>query len=90
MRSGQPCLAHGVGGLSDTIAHEDNGFIFAGDCPLNQAEQMLVKFDDALNIYHFDEVKWQGIVKRAHQSRFLWSDAAAHYTDKLYGDVLTG
>ena len=84
MRSGQPCLAHGVGGLSDTIAHEDNGFIFKGSDPLNQAEQMLVKFEDALNIFHFDELKWQGIAGRAFESRFLWSDAAAHYVNKLY------
>ena len=84
MRSAQPCLAHGVGGLSDTITHEDNGFIFAGHDPLNQAEQMLAKFEDAVNIYHFDKTKWQGIVERASHSRFLWSDAAADYVTKLY------
>ena len=41
MRAGQPCLAHSVGGLSDTIVNNENGFTFNGKTPNEQAENML-------------------------------------------------
>jgi starch synthase len=31
MRDGQPCVVHHVGGLKDTVRHNDNGFAFTGD-----------------------------------------------------------
>ena len=45
MRVGQPFLAHSVGGLSDTIIDDENGFTFNGDNPLQQAENMLNCFE---------------------------------------------
>jgi starch synthase len=44
MRAGQPCLVHSVGGLRDTIIDDKTGFAFAGTNPLEQAENMLIRF----------------------------------------------
>ncbi|NQZ07956.1 MAG: glycogen/starch synthase, partial [Algicola sp.] len=84
MRAGQPCLAHGVGGLSDTIEHHKNGFIFTGDNQPNQVANMLSAFDECLRIRLEDKKRWQQIVDNAEQSRFLWADAATGYVDRLY------
>ena len=40
MRAGQPCLAHRVGGLSDTIKDNVDGFLFAGQDPPRQAARL--------------------------------------------------
>jgi starch synthase len=86
MRAGQPCLAHSVGGLTDTIIHEVNGFTFNGDNPKKQAENMLNCFHYAIEVNDKNQQKWQVISKNAGQARFLWKDVALDYVKYLYAD----
>lgn len=84
MRAGQPCLAHSVGGLADTIKDEYNGFLFDGDTPDKQVENMLSCFKSSLDMKLNNPNKWSEIAKNALDARFLWKDAAESYIDKLY------
>jgi starch synthase len=84
MRAGQPCLAHSVGGLTDTIIDEVNGFTFDGNNPQKQVENMLNCFKYAIEVYDKEPKKWQTISKNASQARFLWKDVALDYITYLY------
>lgn len=84
MRAGQPCLVHGVGGLVDTVTHYHNGFVFAGESPMHQAENMLTCLRDALELKKHKTNQWQKIVDTATNTRFIWPNAAKQYIDKLY------
>lgn len=84
MRAGQPCLAHSVGGLSDTIIHNQNGFTFSGDSPLHQAENMLTCFQSAIAIKKQNPKEWDEISSKALATRFLWRDVAQDYIKYLY------
>lgn len=84
MRAGQPCLAHSVGGLSDTIEHNVSGFTFTGENPQQQAQNMISAFNAALTLRKKQKAQWNKIVAKAKQSRFLWCDAANAYIEKLY------
>jgi starch synthase len=86
MRAGQPCLAHSVGGLADTIAHDINGFTFNGDNPQIQAENMINCVNYAIELYEKNQQKWQAIGESAAQARFLWKDVALDYIKYLYAD----
>lgn len=85
MRAGQPCLAHSVGGLSDTIIDNQNGFTFSGGNPLQQAENMLSCFHLLLSQKHKDSKAWDEISSNALATRFLWQDVAQDYLKFLYG-----
>jgi starch synthase len=84
MRAGQPCLAHRVGGLADTITHNLNGFTFNGDTPLHQAENMLSCFESVLKEKKKNPKAWNSISKNALNARFFWQDAARNYIEHLY------
>ncbi|OUS24710.1 hypothetical protein A9Q98_13375 [Thalassotalea sp. 42_200_T64] len=84
MRAGQPCLAHSVGGLRDTISHGKNGFTFIGDNPQLQAENMLRCFQSVLDKKQNTPKEWQTISTNAFKSRFLWRDVAQDYLKYLY------
>ncbi|MEW6997136.1 glycogen synthase [Colwelliaceae bacterium BS250] len=84
MRAGQPCLAHSVGGLSDTIIHDQDGFTFNGDNPLHQAENMLSCFQTVIAQKKQNQKAWNKISKNALKARFLWRDAAQDYIKYLY------
>lgn len=84
MRAGQPCLAHSVGGLSDTIIDDENGFTFNGDNPLQQAENMLNCFETTIAKKKQKNKKWDEISKNALKARFLWRDVAQDYVKYLY------
>jgi starch synthase len=84
MRAGQPCLAHSVGGLADTIIDNQNGFTFNGDNSLQQAENMLMCFQSALDKKQKTPKDWDVIVTNAFKSRYLWSDVASDYIKHLY------
>jgi starch synthase len=86
MRAGQPCLAHSVGGLADTIIDNENGFTFNGDNPLKQAENMLSCFQSVLDIKQNNKNKRDTISTNALKARFLWSDVAHDYIKNLYGN----
>lgn len=84
MRAGQPCLAHKVGGLSDTIKHQENGFLFTGYTPLQQAENMLECFSSTLTLKKAKPEIWNTIAANAEESRFFWRDIANQYVTDLY------
>ena len=84
MRAGQPCLAHSVGGLSETITDNKNGSTFNGDNLLQQAENMLSRFQSALAIKQKSPKSWTKISTNAFKSRYLWSDVAHDYLKHLY------
>ena len=84
MRAGQPCLAHSVGGLNDTIIDHQNGFTFSGDNPMQQAENMLICFQSAIAMKKQNRKAWDKLSRKALQARFLWRDAAQDYVKYLY------
>jgi starch synthase len=86
MRAGQPCLANSVGGLSDTITHNNNGFTFSGDNPLQQVENMLSCFQSVLDKKQKNPKEWNTISSNALKSRYLWSDVAHEYIKHLYSN----
>ncbi len=84
MRAGQPCLVHGVGGLKDTVKHNETGFVFDGDNLSEQVKNMVQGFKSALEIYQSDRNGWDLIGKNAAQQRFLWSQVGEDYARLLY------
>jgi len=84
MRSGQPCIAHSVGGLTDTIKDYENGFLFDGDTQFNQATNMIECFKNTLALYQNEPDKFKEISANASEARFLWSDSAKRYLSELY------
>jgi starch synthase len=84
MRAGQPCLVHSIGGLSDTVIDNKNGFSFNGNSMQEQAENMVQRFTEVLKIRKLK--KWKTIGQQAAKERFLWSNAAKQYTSLLYKD----
>ena len=84
MRAGQPCLAHRVGGLKDTIANNIDGFSFTGRDPAHQAAAFLRKLRQALKLKHRTPRQWQAIRKAAATRRFDWEDSAREYCELLY------
>ena len=84
MRTGQPCLVHQVGGLVDTVIDGVNGFGFSGDSPRQQADNMLKRLDDILLMRNESPKQWHSVGEQATKARFLWSDVARDYVEKLY------
>lgn len=82
MRSGQPCLVHGVGGLKDTVIDGEDGFVFSGRDLSQQAEQLLSRFNQLQGM--FGSATWQKICDNASQKRFSWQGSAKQYLDLLY------
>ncbi len=82
LRAGQPCIAHSVGGLKDTIVDGYNGFLFNGDNLQQQAQNMLSAVDRALDA--MDSDKWQKMQSNSINSRFLWSESMLQYIEQLY------
>ena len=84
MRKGQPCVAHSVGGLSDTIGDGETGFLFSGDTPDAQADAFAETTLRALALRTDDPLLWQGIQTAAAAERFDWASAAQQTIDTLY------
>ncbi len=84
MRSGLPCVVHGVGGLKDTVEHEVTGFVFGGDDLTSQARGFVETTLDALELRRKKPAAWKAIQGRAKQQRFEWSDSAQLAIKTLY------
>lgn len=84
MRRGQPCVAHRVGGLGDTIRHGATGFLFEGDTPDEQAEAFVAMTLQALTVRTDDPLRWQEIQNAAAAERFDWASAAETTIATLY------
>jgi starch synthase len=84
MRAAQPCLVHGVGGLRDTVKDNENGFVFTGNSLLEQARNMLDRFETILKLNDSNPEQIRKISRQAAKERFLWRDAAKEYISSLY------
>ena len=87
MRSGQPCVVHGVGGLCDTVSDGETGFVFEGDNPADQAHAFLIAFQAAMQLRESNPDGWQSVRHAAAAQRFTWGDAARAYISDLYTDA---
>ena len=86
MRRGQPCIAHAIGGLRDTIRDQKTGFLFDGSTPDIQADAFVSTTLDALTVRTDDPMRWQDIRKAAAAQRFDWASSAKRTIESLYED----
>jgi len=84
MRSAQPCVVHGVGGLKDTVAHKRTGFVFEGKTAQEQAAQFVATAQLALDLKTNDHDGWQRLCIRAASERFSWAESARQTVENLY------
>lgn len=84
MRDGQPCVAHRVGGLKDTVTDGVNGFCFEGQTVAQQAENFVAACRRAVELRRTEPEKWQAIRRNAAAARFSWNDTADAYLTRLY------
>ncbi|XQF91692.1 glycosyltransferase (plasmid) [Pseudoalteromonas espejiana] len=59
MRAGQPCLVHSVGGLKDTVKHNENGFSFNAGTLSKQADSLLKCLHETLTLHKEQPKQWQ-------------------------------
>lgn len=84
LRAGQPCLVHGVGGLADTVSDGQNGFVFNGESPARQAEELVHNAERALALRVQQPECWAQMQAHAAEQRFSWDIAAGRYINELY------
>ncbi len=84
MRAGQPCIAHKIGGLADTIEHLESGYLFSGSTFNAQIADFKKQLAIALQDIQDNSKQWQHIQKSAKAKRFYWQDSIKGYIDKLY------
>jgi len=84
MRFGQPCLAHEVGGLKDTIKDNATGYLFSGDSLSAQSAAMVDRFAKVLLQREQQPVAYLKISVNASKERFYWHNSAAQYMEELY------
>jgi starch synthase len=75
MRSGQPCVAHAVGGLKDTISPK-TGFLFDGSTPAVQAGNFLAAVAAAIDLKRARAPGWDALQAASAAARFDWTLAA--------------
>ena len=86
MRRGQPCIAHAIGGLRDTIIDQETGFLFDGSTPDAQAAAFVDTTLAAITIRADDPIRWQDIRTAAAAQRFDWASSAKQTIEYLYDD----
>ena len=84
MRYGQPCLAHAVGGLRDTIKDNIDGFLFSGISQDNQASHLIERLKEILVQRTENPNEYQQVSEVAQRKRFTWQTSAKAYIDQLY------
>lgn len=84
MRAGQPCLVHAVGGLVDTVRDGDSGFHFRGDSIVAQAQSMLQRVRDIIQLRNTSPSAWAAVGATAQSQRFDWAVASERYRSELY------
>ncbi|MYA66091.1 MAG: glycogen synthase [Gammaproteobacteria bacterium] len=90
MRTGQPCLAHRVGGLKDTIENDVDGFTFTGRDPARQSEAFVRRLRQALSLKRRSPQRWAEIRRSCAARRFSWTESAQQYCEQLYGGRSAG
>ncbi|MCT7941752.1 glycogen synthase [Shewanella holmiensis] len=83
MKHGQPCLVHAVGGLKDTVLHQQNGWVFDGIDAAEQAKHFVEQFKVCLEC---DTETLANIKLAASQARFDWTNVALSYNEQLYSE----
>lgn len=84
MRAGSPCVVHGVGGLRDTVHDGVTGFVFDGDTPAEQAENLVASVRRARQVKGEQPQQWRTMCTQAAAARFSWDSAAAAYEQQVY------
>lgn len=84
MRDGQPCLAHAVGGLRDTIEDDIDGFLFQGASMRAQAESLLSRLDEVIKMRENKPAAFKRIADKARTKKFDWRASASRYQLELY------
>lgn len=84
MRYGQPCLAHAVGGLKDTITDNIDGFLFSGVSQESQASHLVDRVEEILKQRTEHPEAYQRVSDAARTKRFTWDSVAKNYIEQLY------
>ncbi len=84
MRNGHPCLVHATGGLIDTVEHLKTGFSFSGDKYEDKIKNMILCFDEALDVFQNNKQLWNKIQNNAKKKRFTWQKSVDKYYKLLY------
>ena len=87
MRAGQPCVAHAVGGLRDTIADDVTGFLFDGNTQAEKARNFVTACERAMQLKTEASSAWVDMRRAAAAKRFDWSQSAQQYQELLYADA---
>jgi starch synthase len=83
MRAGQPCVAHAVGGLRDTV-NAGNGFPFEGRAPEHQARNFAREVAAAVDMKTNSPDQWRSHCDAASSARFSWEASAGRYVQEVY------
>ena len=84
MRAGQPCVAHAVGGLRDTVMTR-NGFPFAGATRAEQAQNFAREVARAVDLKLTHPDRFKAVAGAAKRERFTWVASAERYLKEVYG-----
>jgi starch synthase len=84
MRAGQPCVAHAVGGLKDTVK-PTNGFPFDGETPRRRARNLVREVAAAVDLKLSRPDRWRALTRAAAAARFSWDESAERYSREVYG-----
>jgi len=84
MKAGQPCIVNGVGGLIDTVKHNENGFVFSGNSIEEKVAGLIEQFNFALTLYSQSPNQYASICQQAAKCRFSWDKSAGQYIEHLY------
>jgi len=84
MKEGQPCLAHSVGGLRDTIDDGVDGFLFEAETIDDQVDALVFRINEILLLREKKPDGFMRIAATARKKRFEWSTSALRYHSELY------
>ena len=84
MRAGQPCLVHGVGGLSDTVRDGVDGFVFNGRTVGAQVDGLKDACRRAVDLKRNQHQAWTTLCREAAGKRFFWDATIQAYLTYLY------
>lgn len=84
MRYGQPCLAHSVGGLRDTITDNIDGYLFSGVSKDSQSEHLLKRLADVITQRIDTPDAYTLVSEAARAKRFSWKATSRVYIERLY------
>ncbi len=87
-----PPLVRWTGGLVDTViphtATHGTGFGFSGSSRKEILRNLISCCREALNVYRLEREHFQEVQRQGFQQRFLWSDSARQYIERMYVPVM--